>query len=114
MSIWYRNTEPSDEDLYSFAFHLRDLILTSHYVNRKPSETQVSPQLIGWLMILAHAMQAVEVAEEIHSTFHVSHLRKCLADAGGVPLPDVMWELKDKMMEVEMVVSVKMHETCGP
>ncbi|KAD3640641.1 hypothetical protein E3N88_29864 [Mikania micrantha] len=72
---------------------------------------KLSPRYIGPFKILArvgnvaYRLEHPEELSGIHPTFHVSHLRKCLADETTyVPLQDV--EIDDKLNYVEEPISI--------
>ncbi|KAD7477674.1 hypothetical protein E3N88_00810 [Mikania micrantha] len=72
---------------------------------------KLSPRFIGPFRIIARVGEVayrLELPDElsgIHNTFHVSHLRKCLADESAyVPLEDV--EVVDKLNYVEKPVAI--------
>ncbi|KAD6119078.1 hypothetical protein E3N88_10349 [Mikania micrantha] len=72
---------------------------------------KLSPRFIGPFKIIARIGEVayrLELPEElsgIHNTFHVSYLRKCLADESAyVPLEDI--EIDDKLNYVEKPVAI--------
>ncbi|KAC9949399.1 hypothetical protein E3N88_45037 [Mikania micrantha] len=72
---------------------------------------KLSPRFIGPFKIIARVGEVayrLELPEElsgIHNTFHVSYLRKCLADESAyVPLEDI--EIDDKLNYVEKPVAI--------
>jgi hypothetical protein len=72
---------------------------------------KLSPRFVGPFKIVARVREVVyrlELPEElnnIHPTFHVSHLRKCLADEDArVPLNEI--EVDDKLNYVEEPVAI--------
>nr|GEW97311.1 putative reverse transcriptase domain-containing protein [Tanacetum cinerariifolium] len=72
---------------------------------------KLSPRYIGPFKILArvcHVAYTLELPEElkgIHSTFHVSNLKKCLAE-GDVVIPLDEIQLDDKLHMIEEPVEV--------
>ncbi|KAI3828266.1 hypothetical protein L1987_02364 [Smallanthus sonchifolius] len=71
----------------------------------------LSPRFIGPFKIMtrigkvAYRLELPEELSGIHSTFHVSHLRKCLADeTSHVPLNDI--ELEERLNYVEKPVAI--------
>ncbi|KAK1413191.1 hypothetical protein QVD17_34962 [Tagetes erecta] len=76
---------------------------------------KLSPRFIGPFKIIARVGQVayrLELPEElngIHNTFHVSYLRKCLADETScVPLNDI--EVDEKLNYVEKPVAILDHK----
>nr|GEY89043.1 putative reverse transcriptase domain-containing protein [Tanacetum cinerariifolium] len=80
---------------------------TMHFGNRR----KLSPRYIGPFKILARAgpvAYTLELPEElkgIHSTFHVSNLRKCLAEGDIVISMDEI-QFDDKLHMIEELVEV--------
>ncbi|KAD3640194.1 hypothetical protein E3N88_29417 [Mikania micrantha] len=75
------------------------------------NKKEVKPRFIGPFKIIARIRSVayrLELPEElngIHDTFHVSYLRKCLADESAyVPLEDL--EIDDKLSYVEKPVTI--------
>ncbi|KAK9053806.1 hypothetical protein SSX86_024880 [Deinandra increscens subsp. villosa] len=76
---------------------------------------KLSPRFIGPFRILARVGKVayqLELPEElsaIHNTFHVSYLRKCLADESAyVPLEDLV--IDDKLNYVETPIAILDHK----
>ena len=72
---------------------------------------KLSPRFIGPFRILervgkvAYLLEFPEELSRLHPTFHVSHLRKCLADESAfVPIDDL--ELDEKLNYVEQPVAI--------
>ncbi|KAK9055581.1 hypothetical protein SSX86_026665 [Deinandra increscens subsp. villosa] len=73
---------------------------------------KLSPRFIGPFRIIArvgkaaYQLQLPDELSAIHNTFHVSHLRKCLADESAyVPLDDLV--VDDKLNYVEMPIAIR-------
>ncbi|XP_076932245.1 uncharacterized protein LOC143597707 [Bidens hawaiensis] len=74
-----------------------------------------SPRYIGPFKIIArvgevaYKLDLLAELEGIHSTFHVSHLRKCLADdTSHVPLMDI--EVYERLNYIEKPVKIVDHK----
>ena len=72
---------------------------------------KLSPRYIGPFKILdrvgevAYKLDLPDELEGIHSTFHVSHLRKCLADdTSHVPLMDI--EVDEQLNYIEQPIEI--------
>ncbi|KAD4981816.1 hypothetical protein E3N88_18487 [Mikania micrantha] len=72
---------------------------------------KLSPRYVGPFQIkarvgkVAYRLDLPEELNEIHPTFHVSHLRKCLADElAHVPLNDI--EVDDRLNYIEEPVAI--------
>ncbi|KAI3813887.1 hypothetical protein L1987_18622 [Smallanthus sonchifolius] len=72
---------------------------------------KLSPRFIGPFKVMArvgavaYRLELQEGLNRLHNTFHVSHLRKCLADESTfVPLDDI--ELDEKLNYIEEPVAI--------
>ncbi|GJS13556.1 hypothetical protein Tco_0408028 [Tanacetum coccineum] len=96
-------------------FKVRDMVLLKvspwKGVVRFGKRGKLSPHYIGPFRILArvgHVAYTLEVPEElkgIHSTFHVSNLKKCLAE-GNIIVPMDKIQLDDKFHMIEEPVEI--------
>ncbi|XP_076959262.1 uncharacterized protein LOC143635273 [Bidens hawaiensis] len=84
-------------------------------VIRSRKRGKLSPRFIGPFKIIARVGQVAyrldlpEELNEIHNTFHVSYLQKCLADETSyVPLNDI--EVEDKLYYIEKPVANLDHK----
>ncbi|GJU04752.1 putative reverse transcriptase domain-containing protein [Tanacetum coccineum] len=96
-------------------FEVRDIVLLKvsswKGVVRFGKRGKLSPRYIGLFKILArvgHVAYTLELPEElkgIHSTFHVSNLKKCLAE-GDIIVPMDEIQLDDKLHMIEEPVEI--------
>nr|GFA40835.1 putative reverse transcriptase domain-containing protein [Tanacetum cinerariifolium] len=62
-------------------------------------------EIIEWIGTVAYKLELLEKLHGIHNTFHVSNLKKCLADGNLViPLKEV--QLDDKLHFIEEPVEI--------
>ncbi|GKF57748.1 hypothetical protein Tco_0171285, partial [Tanacetum coccineum] len=74
-------------------------------VRRKPLELQVGDRVIP----VAYKLELPEELSNIHNTFHISNLKKCLSDESLInPIKEL--QLDDKLNFVEELVEVMDHE----
>nr|GEZ87795.1 hypothetical protein [Tanacetum cinerariifolium] len=94
--------------------------ITMHFVSgflRTPSG-KLSPRYIGLFRIIArvgpvaYTLELPEELKQIHSTFHVSNLKKCLAE-GDIVVPMDEIQLDDKLHMIEESVEVIDREKLG-
>ncbi|GKF49390.1 hypothetical protein Tco_0142641, partial [Tanacetum coccineum] len=83
------------------------------YVNvrRKPLEFQVGDRVM--LKVVGQVAYTLELPEElsnVHSTFHVSNLKKCLSDESLVVIPMKELRLDDKLNFVEEPIEIMDRE----
>ncbi|GJU58023.1 putative reverse transcriptase domain-containing protein [Tanacetum coccineum] len=65
-------------------------------VRRKPLEFQVGDKIIAKVGTVAYRLELPEKLSRVHSTFHVSNLKKCLADEPlAIPLDEI--QVDDKL-----------------
>ncbi|GKE74326.1 hypothetical protein Tco_1536367, partial [Tanacetum coccineum] len=57
---------------------------------RKPLEFEVGDRILESIGLVAYRLRLLEELNSVHDTFHVSNLKKCLADANlHVPLNEI-------------------------
>ncbi|GJY76110.1 putative reverse transcriptase domain, ribonuclease H-like domain, aspartic peptidase domain protein [Tanacetum coccineum] len=74
-------------------------------IRRKPLEFQVGDRVI----LVAYKLELPEELSNIHSTFHISNLKKCLSDESLV-IPMKELRLDDKLNFVEELVEIMDQE----
>nr|GFA32559.1 putative reverse transcriptase domain-containing protein [Tanacetum cinerariifolium] len=79
-------------------------------VRRKPLEFQVGPfKVLGKVGTVAYRLELPQQLSRVHSTFHVSNLKKCLSDEPLViPLDEL--HINDKLRFVEERVEIMDRE----
>ncbi|GKB40750.1 putative reverse transcriptase domain-containing protein [Tanacetum coccineum] len=78
-------------------------------VRRKPLEFQVGDSVMLKVSPLAYKLELPEELSNVHSTFHVSNLKKCLSDESLV-IPMKELRLNDKLNFVEEPVEIMDRE----
>ncbi|KAD4586487.1 hypothetical protein E3N88_24088 [Mikania micrantha] len=89
----------------------KNMFLLGRALNRFQKRGKLSPGFIGPFKIIAricevaYRLELPEELSEIHNTFNVSYLRKCLADEQAyVPLEDLV--IDDKLNYIEKSVAI--------
>nr|GFA24649.1 putative reverse transcriptase domain-containing protein [Tanacetum cinerariifolium] len=82
-------------------------------VRRKPLEFQVEDKVMlkvsHWKGTIAYRLELPEQLSRVHSTFHVSKLKKCMADEPlSIPLDEV--QVDDKLNFIEKPVEIMDRE----
>ncbi|GJT92119.1 putative reverse transcriptase domain-containing protein [Tanacetum coccineum] len=78
-------------------------------VRRKPFEFQVGDKIIAKVGTVAHRLELPEKLSRVHSTFHVSNLKKCLADEPlAIPLDEI--QVDDKLHFIKEPVEIMDRE----
>ncbi|GJZ83290.1 hypothetical protein Tco_0648463 [Tanacetum coccineum] len=78
-------------------------------VRRKPLEFQVGDKIIAKVGTIAYRLELPERLSRVHSTFHVSKLKKCMADEPlAIPLDEI--QVDDKLHFVEEPVEIMDRE----
>ncbi|GJV77451.1 putative reverse transcriptase domain-containing protein [Tanacetum coccineum] len=78
-------------------------------VRRKPFEFQVGDKVMLKVSLLERVKQLPEKLSRVHSTFHVSKLKKCMADEPlAIPLDEI--QVDDKLNFIEEAVEVMDRE----
>ncbi|GJU74417.1 putative reverse transcriptase domain-containing protein [Tanacetum coccineum] len=78
-------------------------------VRRKPLEFQVGDKIIAKVGTVAYHLKLLEKLSRVHSTFHVSKLKKCLADEPlAIPLDEI--QVDDKFHFIEEPVEIMDRE----
>ncbi|GJY08280.1 retrovirus-related pol polyprotein from transposon TNT 1-94 [Tanacetum coccineum] len=78
-------------------------------VRRKPLEFQVGDRVMLKVSPLAYKLELPEELSNVHSTFHVSNLKKCLSDESLV-IPTKELRLDDKLNFVEEPIEIMDRE----
>ncbi|GKA20461.1 putative reverse transcriptase domain-containing protein [Tanacetum coccineum] len=87
----------------------RDLQKSYVDVRRKPLEFQVGDKVLAKVGIVAYRIKLPQQLSKVHSTFHVSNLKKCLSDKPlAIPLDEI--HVDDKLHFVEEPVEIMDHE----
>ncbi|GJZ91654.1 putative reverse transcriptase domain-containing protein [Tanacetum coccineum] len=74
-------------------------------VRQKPLEFQVGDKIIAKVGTIAYRLELPEKLSRVHSTFHVSKLKKCMADEPlAIPLDEI--QVDDKLNFIEEHVEV--------
>ncbi|GJT45375.1 hypothetical protein Tco_0954090 [Tanacetum coccineum] len=74
-------------------------------VRRKPLEFQVGDRVMLEVSPLAYKLELPEELSNIHNTFHISNLKKCLSDESLI-IPMKELQLNDKLNFVEEPVEI--------
>ncbi|GJU76900.1 putative reverse transcriptase domain-containing protein [Tanacetum coccineum] len=78
-------------------------------VRRKPLEFQVGDKVLAKVRTVAYRLELPQQLSRVHSTFHVSNLKKCLSDEPlAIPLDEI--HIDDKLHFVEEPVEVMDRE----
>ncbi|GJQ89850.1 putative reverse transcriptase domain-containing protein [Tanacetum coccineum] len=78
-------------------------------VRRKPLEFQVGDKIITKVVTVAYRLELPEQLSRVHSTFHVSNLKKCLSDETlAIPLDEI--QINDKFQFTEEPVEIMDRE----
>ncbi|GJW40471.1 putative reverse transcriptase domain-containing protein [Tanacetum coccineum] len=78
-------------------------------VRRKPLEFQVGDKILTKVRTVAYQLKLLEQLNRVHSTFHVSNLKKCLSDETQViPLDEI--QIDDKLRFIEEHVEIMDRE----
>ncbi|GJV38473.1 putative reverse transcriptase domain-containing protein [Tanacetum coccineum] len=76
---------------------------------RKPLEFQVGDKIIAKVGIVTYRLELLEQLSRVHNTFHVSKLKKCVADKPlAIPLDEI--QVDDKLHFIEEPVEIMDHE----
>nr|GEZ94082.1 putative reverse transcriptase domain-containing protein [Tanacetum cinerariifolium] len=74
-------------------------------VRRKPIEFQVGDKISARVGTVAYRLELLEQLSRVHSTFHVSKLKKCMADEPlAIPLDEI--QVDDKLNFIEEPVEI--------
>ncbi|GKF02338.1 putative reverse transcriptase domain-containing protein [Tanacetum coccineum] len=74
-------------------------------VRRKPLEFQVGDKIIAKVGTIAYRLELPEQLSKVHSTFHVSNLKKCMFDEPlAIPLDEIL--VDDKMHFIKEPVEI--------
>ncbi|GKA44189.1 putative reverse transcriptase domain-containing protein [Tanacetum coccineum] len=78
-------------------------------VRRKPLEYQIGDKIIAKVGTVAYRLELPEQLSRVHSTFHVSNLKKCRSDETlAIPLDEI--QIDDKLQFVEEPVKIMDRE----
>ncbi|GJS22210.1 putative reverse transcriptase domain-containing protein [Tanacetum coccineum] len=89
------------------AAHVRQKIYAD--VRRKPLEFQVGDKIIDKVGTVAYRLELPEQLSRVHSTFHISNLKKCMADEPlAIPLDEI--QIDDKLHFIEEPVEIMDRE----
>ncbi|GJR27943.1 putative reverse transcriptase domain-containing protein [Tanacetum coccineum] len=78
-------------------------------VRRKPLEFQVGDKIIAKVGTVAYRLELPEKLSRVHSTFHVSKLKKCMADEPlAIPLDEI--QVDDKLNFIKEPVEILERE----
>ncbi|GKD05991.1 putative reverse transcriptase domain-containing protein, partial [Tanacetum coccineum] len=78
-------------------------------VRQKPLEFQVGDKIIAKVGTVAYRLELPEKLSRVHSTFHVSKLKKCMADEPlAIPLDEI--QVDDKLNFIEEPVEIMDRE----
>ncbi|GJQ89661.1 hypothetical protein Tco_0000800 [Tanacetum coccineum] len=88
-------------------------------VRRKPLEFQVGDKILAKVGTVAYRLELPEQLSRVHSTFHVSNLKKCLSDKTlAIPLDEI--QIDDKLYFIEEPVKIidrevkRLKKSCIP
>ncbi|GJV85833.1 hypothetical protein Tco_1525731 [Tanacetum coccineum] len=74
-------------------------------IRRKPLEFQVGDKIIGKVRTVAYQLELREQLSRVHTTFHVSNLKKCPSDKTlAIPLDE--FQIDDKLHFIEEPVEI--------
>ncbi|GKF77991.1 hypothetical protein Tco_0230461 [Tanacetum coccineum] len=95
---------------------IKNRLLTAHsrqesYADRrsKPLKFEVGDMILARVGPVAYTLELPEELKRIHSTFHVSNLKKCLAEGDIVILMNEI-QLDDKLLLIEEPVEIVNQE----
>ncbi|GKF02136.1 putative reverse transcriptase domain-containing protein, partial [Tanacetum coccineum] len=72
---------------------------------RKPIEFEVGDKILAKVVALAYRLELPEQLSRVHSTFHVSNLKKCFVDEPlAIPLDEI--QIDDKLNFIEEPVEI--------
>ncbi|GKA36370.1 putative reverse transcriptase domain-containing protein [Tanacetum coccineum] len=78
-------------------------------VRRKPLEFQVGDKILAKVGTVAYRIELPEQLSRVHSTFHVSNLKKCLSNKTlAIPLDEI--QIDDKLYFIEELVEIMDRE----
>ncbi|GJZ71091.1 putative reverse transcriptase domain-containing protein [Tanacetum coccineum] len=78
-------------------------------VTRKPLEFQVGDKIIAKVGTVAYRVKLQEQLSRVHSTFHISNLKKCFVDEPlAIPLDEI--QIDDKLHFIEEPVEIMDRE----
>ncbi|GJW75113.1 putative reverse transcriptase domain-containing protein [Tanacetum coccineum] len=78
-------------------------------IRQKPLEFQVGDKIIAKVGTVAYRLELPEKLSRVHSTFHVSKLKKCMADEPlAIPLDEI--QVDDKLNFIEEPVEIMDRE----
>ncbi|GJW56995.1 putative reverse transcriptase domain-containing protein, partial [Tanacetum coccineum] len=78
-------------------------------VRRKPFEFQVGDKILAKVRTVAYQLELPEQLSRVHSTFHVSNLKKCLSDETQVISLDEIY-IDDKLHFIEEPIEIMDRE----
>ncbi|GKB62133.1 putative reverse transcriptase domain-containing protein [Tanacetum coccineum] len=78
-------------------------------VRRKPLEFQIGDKIIAKVGTVAYRIELPEQLSRVHSTFHVSNLKKCMADEPlAIPLDEI--QIDNKLYFIEEPIEIMDRE----
>nr|GEU59020.1 putative reverse transcriptase domain-containing protein [Tanacetum cinerariifolium] len=78
-------------------------------VRQKPIEFQVGDKILSKVGTVSYRLELLEQLSRVHSTFHVSNLKKCLSDETlTIPLDEI--QIDDKLQFIKEHVEIIDHE----
>ncbi|GKD21875.1 hypothetical protein Tco_1223578 [Tanacetum coccineum] len=78
-------------------------------VRQKPFEFQVGDKIIAKVGTIAYRLELPEQLSRVHSTFHVSNLKKCISDETlAIPLDEI--QIDDKLYFIKEPVKIMDRE----
>ncbi|GJS43046.1 putative reverse transcriptase domain-containing protein [Tanacetum coccineum] len=89
---------------------VRDRQKSNADVRQKPLEFQIGPfKIIAKVGTVAYRLELPEQLSKVHSTFHVSNLKKCMSDEPlAIPLDEI--QVHDKLHFIEELVEIMERE----
>ncbi|GJR57762.1 putative reverse transcriptase domain-containing protein [Tanacetum coccineum] len=91
---------------------LRDRQRSYTNKRRKPLEFQVEDKILAKVGTVAYRLELPEKLSRVHSTFHVSNLKKCLSDEPlAIPMDEI--HIDDKLNFIEEPVEIIDREVKG-